>query len=123
MRSRATKIPATRIAHELEAVRNEHYGLLRGTAAPDLTLDTLKHLGIHNALELVEVEDGAAAVGQNARTLDLRQQTGAIQVAVVRDGKPIYQRDHTFGYSPGDTAVLVGDREALDRASALFRRT
>ena len=117
------EIPATRIAHELEAVRNEHYGLLRGTAAPDLTLDTLKHLGIHNALELVEVEDGAAAVGQNARTLDLRQQTGAIQVAVVRDGKPIYQRDHTFGYSPGDTAVLVGDREALDRASALFRRT
>ena len=117
------QIPINRIWREVESVRNEHYGLLRGTAAPDLTLDTLKHLGIHNALELVEVEDGAAAVGQNARTLDLRQQTGAIQVAVVRDGKPIYRRDHTFRYWPGDTAVLVGDREALDRASALFRRT
>ena len=117
------EIPTTRITHELEAVRNEHYGLLRGTAAPDLTLDTLKHLGIHDALELVEVEDGAAAVGENARTLDLRQQTGAIQVAVVRDGRPIYRRDQTFAYRPGDTAVLVGDREALDRASALFRRT
>ena len=117
------EIPVTRIAHELEAVRNEHYGLLRGTAAPDLTLDTLKHLGIHDALELVEVEDGAAAVDENARTLDLRQQTGAIQVAVVRDGRPIYRRDQTFRYRPGDTAVLVGDREALDRASALFRRT
>ena len=116
-------IPTTRIAHELEAVRNEHYGLLRGTAAPDLTLDTLKHLGIHDALELVEVEHGAAAVDENARTLDLRQQTGAIQVAVVRDGQPIYRRDQTFRYRPGDTAVLVGDREALDRATALFRRT
>ncbi|MDP6581041.1 MAG: cation:proton antiporter, partial [Vicinamibacterales bacterium] len=115
-------IPATRIAHELEAVRNEHYGLLRGTAAPDLTLDTLKHLGIHDALELVEVENGAAAVDENARTLDLRQQTGAIQVAVVRDGRPLYRRDLTFRYRPGDTTVLVGDREALDRASALFRR-
>ena len=116
-------IPATRIAHELEAVRNEHYGLLRGTAAPDLTLDTLKHLGIHDALEIVEVEEGAAAVDENAQTLDLRQQTGAVQVAVVRDGQPIYQLDQTFRYRPGDTAVLVGDREALDRASALFRRT
>ena len=115
-------IPTTRIAHELEAVRNEHYGLLRGTAAPDLKLDTLKHLGIHDALELVEVEDGAAAVDENARTLNLRQQTDAIQVAVVRDGQPIYRRDKTFRYRPGDTAVLVGDREALDRASALFRR-
>ena len=116
------EIPTTRIAHELEAVRNEHYGLLRGTAAPDLTLDTLKHLGIHDALELVEVEDGATAVDENARTLDLRQRTGAIQVAVVRDGHPIYRRDPTFRYRPGDTAVLVGDREALDSASALFRR-
>ena len=116
------EIPATRIAHELEAVRNEHYGLLRGTAAPDLTLDTLKHLGIHDALELVEVEDGAAAVDESARTLDLRRQTGAIQVAVVRDGRPIYRRDETFRYRPGDTTVLVGDREALDLASALFRR-
>ena len=117
------EIPTSRIAHELDAVRNEHYGLLRGTAAPDLALDTLKHLGIHNALELVEVEDGAAAVDETARTLDLRQQTGAVQLAVVRDGQPIYQRDLTFRYRPGDTAVLVGDREALDRASALFRRT
>ena len=117
------EIPTTRITHELEAVRNEHYGLLRGTAAPDLTLDTLKHLGIHDALELVEVEDGATAVDENARTLDLRQRTGAIQVAVVRDGHPIYRRDPTFRYRPGDTAVLVGDREALDSASALFRRT
>ena len=91
-------------------------------AAPDLTLDALKHLGIHDALELVEVEDGAAAVDENARTLDLRQQTGAIQVAVVRDGRPIDRRDETFHYRPGDTAVLVGDREALDCAAALFRR-
>ena len=116
-------IPATRIAHELEAVRNEHYGLLRGTAAPDLKLDALKHLGIHGALDLVEVEDDAAAVGENAQSLDLRQQTGAVQIAVVRDGQPIYLRDQTFRYRPGDTAVLVGDREALDRASPLFRHT
>ena len=115
-------IPATRIAHELEAVRTEHYGLLRGIAAPDLTLDTLKHLGIHDALELVEVEEGAAAIGENPRTLDLRQRTGAIQVAVLRDGQPLYRRDEAFGYRAGDTAVLVGDRETLDRASALFRR-
>jgi CPA2 family monovalent cation:H+ antiporter-2 len=115
------EIPSTRIAHELEAVRNEHYGLLRGTAAPDLALDSIKHLGIHNALDLVEIEDGAVAVGENAQTLNLRRQTGAIQLAVVRDGQPIYQRDQTFRYRPGDTAVLVGDRQALDRAAALFR--
>ena len=115
------EIPAGRIAHELDAVRSEHYGLLRGTAAPDLTLDALQHLGIHDALELVEVEADSPAAGENARTLDLRRRTGAIQVAVVRDGAPIYRRDEAFRYAPGDTAVLVGDRDALDAAGALFR--
>ena len=118
---RSYELPAARIARELDAVRREHYGLLRGTAAPDLKLDTLKHLGIHEALELVEVEHGAAAVGGSARTLDLRRRTNAIQVAVVRDGVPIYRRDQTFRYQVGDTAVLVGDREALDTAALLFR--
>jgi len=118
---RSYEIPPRRIAHELNAVRDEHYGLLRGTAAPDLTLDALQHLGIHDALELVEVEVGSKAEGENARTLDLRRQTGAIQIAVVRGGVPIYRRDDTFQYRPGDTAVIVGDPEALERAAVLFR--
>lgn len=115
------EIPAARIARELDAVRGEHYGLLRGRARPNLHLDTLKHLGIHHALELAEVEAGAAAVGESAASLDLRRATGAVQIAVIRDGRPHYQREAGFTYRAGDTAVLVGDREALDRAAALFR--
>ncbi len=115
------EIPAARIAHELEAVRDEHYGLLRGRAQPNLHLDTLKHLGIHNALELTEVEAGAAAEGKSAASLDLRRATGAVQIAVIRDGRPHYQREAAFAYRVGDTAVLVGERDALDRAAALFR--
>lgn len=115
------EIPAARIAHELDAVRAEHYGLLRGRARPDLRLDTLQHLGIHRALELAEVEAGAAAVGESATSLDLRRATGAVQIAVIRDGLPHYQREADFAYRAGDTAVLVGARDALDRAAALFR--
>ena len=115
------EIPAARIAHELDAVRAEHYGLLRGRARPDLRLDTLQHLGIHRALELAEVEAGATAVGESATSLDLRRATGAVQIAVIRDGRPHYQREADFAYRAGDTAVLVGARDALDRAAALFR--
>ena len=115
------EIPAARIAHELDAVRSEHYGLLRGRAQPNLHLDTLKHLGIHHALELAEVEAGAPAVGESATSLDLRRATGAVQIAVIREGRPHYQREADFAYRAGDTAVLVGDRDALDRAAALFR--
>ena len=117
------EIPINRIWREVESVRTEHYGLLRGTAAPDLRLDTLKHLSIHDALELIEVEDGAQAVGENATTLNLRQTTGAVQIAVLRDGHPIYRREPDFRYRVADTVVLVGDPDSLSCAMALFRAT
>ena len=115
------EIPINRIWREVESVRTEHYALLRGKAGPDLRLDTLQHLGIHDALELVEVEDGAPAIGGSATTLELRRRTGAVQVAVVRDGQPIYRREPDFRYRAGDTIVLVGDPDCLSRALALFR--
>lgn len=72
-------------------------------------------------MELLDVEDGAATVRENGRT-HVRRQTGSVEVAVVRDGRPIYRRDKRFCYKLGNTVVPVGDREAPDRASALFRR-
>ncbi len=115
------EIPINRIWREVESVRREHYGLLRGKAAPDLRLDALRHLGIHDALELVEVEEGAPAIGGSATSLELRRRTGAVQLAVVRDGKPIYRRAPDFHYQAGDTVVLVGNPASLESALALFR--
>ena len=115
------RIPINLIWQEAETVRTEHYGLLRGTAEPNLRLDAIKHLGIHDALELIEIKEGAWAVGKSARTMKLRRQTGVVQLAVVRDGRPYYRRDPDFRYQPDDTVVLVGDRESLDRAIELFQ--
>ena len=115
------RIPINKIWEEAEAVRTEHYGLLRGTAHPNLRLDAIKHLGIHDALELVEITEGARVTGKSATSLKLRSRTGAVQLAVVRDGHPLYRRDPEFHYEAGDTVVLVGDRESLDRSIALFR--
>ncbi len=116
------RIPINLIWQEAETVRTEHYGLLRGTAEPNLRLDAIKHLGIHDALELIEIKEGAWVVGKSARTMKLRRQTGVVQLAVVRDGRPYYRRDPDFRYEPDDTVVLVGDRESLDRAIELFQK-
>ena len=54
------EIPTNTIHRELDAVRNEHYRVLREGSLADLKLDALRHLGIHGALlDVVEVEDGA----------------------------------------------------------------
>lgn len=115
------EIPSNTIEHEVERARGEQYEFLRGVSTPDLRLDALRHLRIHTALDLVEVEDGARALGESPTTLNLRHATGAIVIAVIRNGVALYTPDPEFRFHTGDTAVLVGNRDALSRAGALFR--
>ncbi len=114
-------VPTNTIEREIDAVRGEHYGVLRGVAVPNLKLDALKHLGVHAALEIIEVEAGAPALGENATTLRLRHETGATLIAVVRDGRAYYTAGPDYRFAVADTVVLVGEGEALRRACALFR--
>ena len=114
-------IPSNTIEREVAAVRGEHYGVLRGLALPGLKLDALKHLGVHAALDTVEVEEDARAIGESPTTLDLRRETGTTLIAVVRDGKALYTPDPEFRFRAGDTVVLVGQGEALVNACGVFR--
>ncbi len=115
------RIPANTIATELDAMRAEHYGILRGVPSQALHLDDLRYLGIHHALELVEVETGSAAVGANPASLELRSTTGATVVAVVREGVARYEFDDAFRFAPGDTVVLVGPSPAILKGAGVFR--
>ncbi|HEX9725742.1 MAG TPA: TrkA C-terminal domain-containing protein, partial [Vicinamibacteria bacterium] len=115
------EIPTNTIHREIEAVRSEHYRMLREDSLADLKLDAIRHLGIHAALDLLEVEEGSPAVGESPASLNLRKTTGAMVVAVVRSGKAHYPPDPGFTFSAGDAVVLVGDREALERGAEVFR--
>jgi CPA2 family monovalent cation:H+ antiporter-2 len=114
-------IPSNVIAREIDLVRGEHYGMMRGLALPALRLHELKHLGVHAALDTVRIEAGALATGRTTESLRMRQETGATLIAVVRDGAAVDNPSPQFVFEEGDTVVLVGDREALDRGIALFR--
>lgn len=114
------EIPSNVIAREVEAARVELYGMALGTAAGESQLEALAQLGIHHALEIVEVEPGARAVGASPVTLHLRHVTGATVIAVVRQGTVLHNPDPTHRFDVGDTVFLVGDDDALLAARALF---
>jgi CPA2 family monovalent cation:H+ antiporter-2 len=116
------QIPLETVHEEVEAVRGETYGLFRGAQpSADIRLDPLYHLRVHDALEIVDVAETAPAVDESPVSLDLRKKTGAVIIAVVRDGEAHYTPDTSFRFEPLDTVVLVGDPEALDRARNVFQ--
>ena len=115
------RIPVNTISAELDALRSEHYGILRGVPKEALHLNDLSFLGIHHALELVLIEEGARAVGETPMSINLRKDTGATAVATVRDGQAYYEFGPDFRWKAGDTVVLVGPAPALVRGEEPFR--
>ncbi len=114
-------VPTITIRREVQSARGEHYEMLRGLSIPGLKLDMLRHLGVQAAIETVEVEDGAPAIGESPVTLALRRTTRATVIAAVRDGQAYHTPDPDFRFQRGDIVVLVGNAEALAHATALFR--
>jgi uncharacterized protein with PhoU and TrkA domain len=66
--------------------------------------------------ELYRLEPGSPAAGRTLRELDLRHRTGATVIAVVRDGTPVPNPDVELRLEEGDTLVLVGSHQEIERA-------
>jgi len=114
-------VPANLIEREVHAVRGEEYEVLRGLALPDLRLESLKHLGLHTAVETVQIEPGAKAIGESPVSLSLRRTTGATVVAAIRDDRTYHAPDPDFRFEAGDVVVFAGSADALAAAAKLFR--
>jgi CPA2 family monovalent cation:H+ antiporter-2 len=113
-------VPSNVIVREVQAARSEQYGIVRGRVTGEFRLDALIDLGIHHALDIIQVEHGAKAVGEHPTTLHLRRETGATVIAVVRHGVAHYAPEPDFRFVAGDAVVLVGDADALERGREVF---
>jgi len=105
----------TRAGAELVA----HVLSRRGAADPEgfaVVRGMLPGLG---ELTPVEVEGGSEAVGRTLGDLNLRGQTGATVVAVVRGDQRIVYPDADLALEPGDLVAMTGTHRAVTQAEAL----
>jgi len=114
------EVPSNTIEREVQAARHEHYGIFAGSGTAAFRLDTLAHLGVHRAVDIIEIEPGARAIGKHPSGLRLRRETGATVIAVVRAGEVHYAPDPVYRFAAGDTVLVIGDEEAQSQARAYF---
>ncbi|MGD8727705.1 MAG: TrkA C-terminal domain-containing protein, partial [Gemmatimonadales bacterium] len=86
----------------------------------EFRLDTLAHLGVHRAVDIIEIEPGARAIGSHPVQLRLRGETGATVIAVVRAGEVFYTPDPEYRFAAGDTVLIIGDQDAQSKARSYF---
>jgi CPA2 family monovalent cation:H+ antiporter-2 len=113
-------VPRNVIALQVDLIRKEHYGTLRGLRLAGKQLDELSHFLIGATTDVFSVLDDSPVVGQSLGQINLRERTGATVIAAVRDGKPIHQVGPEFVLQAGDLLVVLGAHRALDDAAQLI---
>ncbi|MBK6514871.1 MAG: cation:proton antiporter [Polyangiaceae bacterium] len=113
---RELEVPGNVIHEHIETARAKTQASARATVVPRRTL------GSHRALadlkiESVLVREGSPAAGRTARELDLRHRTGALLVAIQRDGVLVENPDPSDPLGVGDVVYLVGSKDAVASAT------
>ena len=110
-------VPRNVIDAQVRILRDETYGVLRGsTLLSHEALDRVTEILQSTLTETFLVRSGTAAAGRTLRQIDLRARSGAVVIALVRDGVPTTSPSPDEPLRVQDTLVLVGAHAALEAA-------
>ena len=113
-------IPRTTIEQQIARIREQGYEMLRSAALPPtLNVSTLDLAAA--STESITLDDSSPVVGRNLGELDLRGQSGATVIAVVRDGDTKISPGANYKLQVGDTVVLLGSAKKLGRAIDIMK--
>ncbi|WP_062380956.1 cation:proton antiporter regulatory subunit [Demequina pelophila] len=83
-------------------------------------LEDLRHTIVGLAIEWVTMPDAGGLVGRSLADGRIRSETSASVVAVIRDDQGIPGIQPSFVFEAGDTVLVMGSDEAVDRAAAIL---
>jgi monovalent cation:H+ antiporter-2, CPA2 family len=109
-------IPLNVIMRQMAILRRESYQIMRKEGIGAGTLAHLDEILAAAVTERYFVEDDNPNLGKTFAGLNLRAETGATVIAVIRNGKTITTPSPHEKIHVHDTYVLVGDHNSVDRA-------
>jgi CPA2 family monovalent cation:H+ antiporter-2 len=113
-------VPRNVIGLQVDLIRREHYGTLRGLRLEGKQLDELSQFLVGATTDTFSVLDDSPVVGRSLQETALGERCRVTVIAVVRDGKPFHNVGSDFVLQSGDLLVLLGDHESLDHAAQMI---
>jgi CPA2 family monovalent cation:H+ antiporter-2 len=113
-------VPRNVISLQVDLIRREHYGTLRGLRLQGKQLDALSQFLIGTTSDIFSVVENSPAVGKSLEEMDLPSRSGVSVIAVVREGKSYHNVGNDFKLAAGDLLVLLGGHKALDDAGRML---
>ena len=113
-------IPRNVISLQVDLIRKEHYGTLRGIRLQGKQLDALSQFLVGTTSDIFSIVEASPAVGKSLEEINLPLRSGVSVIAVVRDGKSYPNVGNDFKLAVSDMLVLLGGHKALDDAAQIL---
>ncbi|HEX2188253.1 MAG TPA: cation:proton antiporter regulatory subunit [Longimicrobiaceae bacterium] len=97
--------------------------ILGGAYFQPATAESMEMVLGQLSVEWMKVEQVSPLAGKSLAAAAVRERTGASVIAVLRDGTAIPNPHPDLAIAPGDTLMVIGDREQVGRFGALLRGT
>lgn len=103
-------------------IRLGRYSAMRGSGVSAELLPEIEGLIRGGILETAEVMEGSRACGKSLAELDLRGETGASILTMVREERPMTNPDGATRLQAGDLVVIYGPHGAIAAALEIMER-
>jgi CPA2 family monovalent cation:H+ antiporter-2 len=114
-------VPTTEIHHFSDEIRHELYAPLREASANYHAITKLKHAAAQlMELSWIDLPEENAVVGKSIKDLQVRQQTGASVVGILREGAMITNPAAESQLQTGDVIAVLGDRHQVEQVRELL---
>ena len=108
------------IEGQIDRIRKQGYEMLRTTSLPAPSSPIGLALESANS-QTVIIEETSPAAGMSLGELDLRGESGATVIAVIRGTETKVTPGANYKLKPGDTVVLLGNQTKIERARAILQ--
>ncbi len=114
-------VPRQDIEHQIAAIRQDGYEMLRQWRASPLSFPEIQRQLADLEVETFRVRADASVVGKTLGELRLREQLGVTVLAIQRDGETLTNPWGGTALQEGDLVITLGKPTQLADVAPLFR--
>ena len=118
---REFRMPNNVIEQQIELVRMEGYGMLRGFSLNSESLRKFSTYLTASLTESFQVVEDSWANGQTLKNADIKNRCGAELIAVVRSGEVTANPVEDFKFVEGDMLIMFGRHAPLKKATEILK--
>ena len=107
-------IPNSIILAQGNIIRNKSYGVFREVRYTQEAFDQISQLLAQGTIETYFIAAKNPIIGQSIRDVNLKAQSGAMIINIIRDNQTITNPPAEFIFQAGDQLVLFGSHSAID---------